>query len=115
MKKQILTQQQIEEKLFKAEDGFKPADFTGENLPSFSLVKETINSSIIFDNAQIQGQVFMADVFIDGDLSFKDCLIKGSLYLANLHLNGNLILENARIEGAVNLVGAEIEKNVLAK
>jgi len=112
MKKPILTQQKIEEQLFGQGER---ADFSNQSVPSFAIINEKISKEISFENAEIEGQMFMADIFINGDLSFKNCFINGSLYLANLHLNGSLILENARIKGAVNLVGAEIEKDVAAK
>jgi hypothetical protein len=114
MEKQILSQQQIEEELIDAEKTGKPANFSNKTISAFSLFNEVINTSLIFDDAKIEGQVFLGDVFVSGDLSFKNCLIKGSLYLANIKLNGNLILENAVIEGAVNLVGAEIQKDIMA-
>jgi len=112
MKKAILTQQQIEEQLFS--QGEK-ADFSNQFVPSFAIINEKINKGISFEKAEIEGQMFMADIFINGDLTFKNCLIKGSLYLGNLHLSGSLILENTKIKGAVNVVGAEIEKDFMAK
>lgn len=114
MEKEILSQQQIEEEIFNAQKQGKPADFSKKNLSAFSLFNEKINTSVIFDEARIEGQIFLGDVYISGDLSFKNCLIKGSLYLANMKLDGNLILENAIIEGAVNLVGAQIQKDIMA-
>jgi hypothetical protein len=114
MEKQVLFQQQIEEELINAEKAGRPANFSNKTLSSFSLFNEIINTSLIFDNSKIEGQVFLGDVYANGDISFKNCLIKGSLYLANIKLSGDLILENATIEGAINLVGAEIQKDILA-
>ncbi len=113
MEKVVLSQQQIEEELRNAQKEGRPADFSKKNLSSFSIFNEILNTSIVFNDAKIEGQVFLGDVFVGGDLSFKNCLIKGSLYLANIKINGNLILENAKIEGAINLVGAQIQKDIL--
>jgi len=113
MEKTILSQQQTEEELRNAQRQERPADFSKKTLSSFSIFNEILNTSIIFDDAIIEGQVFLGDVIVGGDLSLKNCLIKGSLYLANIKINGNLILENAKIKGAINLVGAHIQKDIL--
>jgi len=114
MEKEVLSQQQIEEEIFNAQEQGRSVDFSKKRLSAFSLFNEKIRTSVIFDDARIEGQVFLGDIFISGDISFKNCLIKGSLYLANMKIDGNLVLENAIIEGAVNLVGAEIQKDIVA-
>lgn len=113
MEKEILNQQQIEAEILNAFKQGKPANFSKKTLCPFSLFNETINTSLLFDEAKIEGQVFLGDILIQGDLSFRNCQIKGSLYLANIKVNGNLILENAIINGAINLVGAQIQKDIL--
>jgi hypothetical protein len=113
--KQILTQEEIEQEMKETEEQGRPVDFSYKIIKAFFVLKDKIKYGITFENTIINGQFFLGEITIEGDLVLRGAKVKGSVYLARIKVQGNLDLEGLVSDGAINLVGAEIGKDILAQ
>lgn len=113
--KQVLTQEEIEREMREAEEQGRMVDFSNKLIKSFFVLKDKVKHGITFENTVIDGQFFLGEITIEGDLILRDTKVKGSVYLARLRVKGDLDIEGLVSNGAINLVGAEIGKDLRAQ
>ena len=88
----ILSKQEIDDEIERANLDRREANFSGKSLKFLSLAEKNLDYGLNLENSWISGNVFMAGTSINGNINMANAVVDGSFSFGQGKLMGSLIL-----------------------